>query len=63
MPMMSVYLPYPGEIVMKYVGIANLEIELASKLFLWHIDEEQFIDREPINYRFENQGYESTAML
>jgi hypothetical protein len=63
MPMFTLYFPTVLLKAFSFVGLANMENEYLSSLFLLSINEKQLEHKEAINYRFENQGYESTSIL
>jgi hypothetical protein len=63
MPMFTLYFPTVLLKAFSFVGLANMENEYLSFLFLLSINESQLEHKKPINYRFENQGYESTSIL
>lgn len=46
-----------------FINIVNLENEYLSKAYLVHIDESQLEGRDSWDYRFANQGIESTDIL
>lgn len=46
-----------------YLKIANMKNELLQEVYLLHIDESAIDDRESWDYRFRNQGIESTNIL
>jgi hypothetical protein len=63
MPMFTLYFPTVLLKAFSFVGLANMENEYLSDLFLLQINEDKLQHKKPINYRFENQGYESTSIL
>ena len=61
--MMSLYYPRIILALFSYIGIANMENELLSQTYLLHIDESKLEGRDSWDYRFKNQGIESTNIL
>ena len=61
--MMSLYYPRIVLALFSYVSIANMENEVLSQTYLLHIDESSLEGRDSWDYRFKNQGIESTNIL
>ncbi|CAI2369448.1 unnamed protein product [Moneuplotes crassus] len=61
--MMTLYFPKIMVTLFSFLGVANLENKMFSKLYLLHFDSSQVEDRASWDYRFENQNVESTNVL
>ncbi|CAI2378132.1 unnamed protein product [Moneuplotes crassus] len=63
MPMLKLYFPQNILKMFSFTGMVNMENQMLSNIFLLHVDTNQINDKGPLDYRFENQGYESTSIL
>lgn len=63
LPIITLYYPKTMMTMFSYLKIANMKNELLQEVYLLHIDESAIDDRESWDYRFRNQGIESTNIL
>jgi hypothetical protein len=61
--MMTLYYPKITLMLFQFIGIVNMDNKYFSEVYRVHFDESVFSDREAWDYRFENQGIESTNIL
>ena len=62
----SIFTLFFPEIVLtlfSYITIVNMENQYFSNAYLLHIDESQLEDKNSWDYRFRNQGIESSSIL
>jgi hypothetical protein len=61
--MMTLYYPKIVGVILNFIGIANMDNQYLSNVYRLHFDESKFEGRDPWDYRFENQGIDSTNIL
>ena len=62
-PMFTLYFPKNILSLFQFVGLVNLENPYFHDAYLYHINENKITSKEALDYRFRNQGYESTSIL
>lgn len=60
---MTLYYPKIVIVLLKFISIANMDIEWFNKAYYMHFDSSKFDDRDSWDYRFKNQGVGSTNIL
>jgi hypothetical protein len=61
--MMTLYYPKIVMVLLNFVGIVNMDNQYFSNAYRLHFDESKLEGRDPWDYRFENQGIDSTNIL
>ncbi|CAI2381355.1 unnamed protein product [Moneuplotes crassus] len=61
--MMSLYFPKVIVTTYRHLGSMNFQSEVLSDIYMLHIDESKIENKSSWDYRFENQGVESTNIL
>jgi hypothetical protein len=61
--MMTLYFPKLVMVIFKFIGIVNMDNEYFSSAYRLHFDESKIAGRDPWDYRFDNQGIDSTNIL
>ena len=63
LPMFTLFYSQNVLSVFGFTALANMNFSYLSDLFLLHVNEDELSNKEAVNYRYENQGYESTSLL
>lgn len=61
--MMTLFFPKIVLVIFSFLGIANAENQYFTDVYLYHIDTTPIEGRDSWDYRFENQGVDSTNIL
>ena len=63
LPMFTLYFPLNVFKMFSFIGIVNFENPYFSEVYLYHINQDDLSFKNSLNYRVENQGYDSTSIL
>ena len=63
LPMFTLYFPLNVFKMFSFIGIVNFENQYFSEVYLYHINQKDLSFKNSLNYRVENQGYDSTSIL
>ena len=63
LPMFTLFYSQNVLKIFSFTAMANFDMSYMSDIFMLHVDENKLENREQVDYRYENQGYESTSFL
>jgi len=63
LPMFTLYFPTNVLAMFSYIGLVNLENPYFQDIYYLHINKKKIHSRGALDYRFNNQGYQTTSIL